>query len=122
METRIDRNTLNGKERTSRHLLTDEAYAATLAADFGIALTDVKDALIGEPMKRALRVCGWAESVEKSPMKRGQALTRWAKKNKAGIYSGPRGPEGGDAKTPPRREREQFSPEQVMANIDRMAG
>lgn len=75
-----------GAGRTSKHLVCDEAYCATLAADFGIAERDVLDAFLGEPMKRALRVCGWAESVEKSPMKRGQALDRWAKKNKSGVY------------------------------------
>ena len=86
MEISIEQKPPGGKERTSRHLLTDERYAQLLAADFGIAERDALDAFVGVPMKRALRIAEWAESVEKSPLKRGQALTCWAKKNKAGVY------------------------------------
>jgi hypothetical protein len=89
MQSSLRSDLTEGKgERTSKHLIADEDYCRTLASNFGIAERDVMDALLGEPMKRALRVCGWAESVETSPLRRGQALDRWAKKNKSGVYRG----------------------------------
>ena len=111
-------------EETGRHLVTDEGYARTLAADFGIAERDVADALVGEPMARALRVCEWVERTdEKSPLQRGRVLTAWAKKNGAGRYArrnpGP-SEAGGETKAPVRRERVKFSTAQIAANLDRM--
>jgi hypothetical protein len=110
---------------TSAHILADEIYCVTLSEDFGIAFSDVEDALLGEPMKRAYKICAWVESLEdaKSPLQRGQALTRWAKKNRAGVYANrSRGPEGGPTKTPERKERTRFSNEQIARNLDRMSG
>ena len=106
----------------TRHILADENYCRTLATDFGIPERDVKDALEGEPMKRALRICEWVESLDdaKSPLQRGKALTRWAKKNRSGIYARPRGPQGGETVTPERKERVKFSNEQIAKNLERM--
>lgn len=103
-------------------MLVDETYAGILAEDFGIPEVDVRDALIGEPKTKAIAVCGWAEEQGKAPIKKGEALTAWAKKHKAGRYAKARGPEGGRVRVPVRRERETFSREQVLANLERMGG
>ena len=105
-------------------LLVDEDYANTLAADFGIPETDVKDALLGHPKLDAYRVCEWVETTEaKSPLQRGKVLTAWAKKYKAGRYARrSAGPRGGATITPRRRgeARIKFSNAQIAANLDRM--
>ncbi len=99
-------------------------YAKTLAADFGIAGQDVKDALVGQPMARALRICEWVERTDaRSPLQRGRVLTAWAKKNGAGRYArraaGP-SEAGGETKAPKRRERTKYSTAQIAANLERM--
>lgn len=102
--------------------LVDADYAKTLSADFGIPEVDVREALVGQPMPRALRICEWLERTDaKSPLQRGRVLTAWAKKNGAGRYArrSP-GPEGGETKTAKRRERTKFSAAQIAANLERM--
>lgn len=105
---------------SSRDLLADETYCATLAKDFGIPQTDVRDAFLNEPMKRALRICAWAEGVEGAPIERGRALTAWAKKHKSGAYRAEKGPEPRSGARHVRPKREKFIADQVMANLDRM--
>lgn len=100
--------------------VVDERFAAMLAADFGIPETDVKDALIGETQARAIGVCGWAEGEGKAPIKKGAALTGWAKKHKTGVYAKASGPRDGITKVVSRSERVTFSPAQILANLDRM--
>ncbi len=113
-----------GVEGKGSSPLVHADYAKTLAADFGIPEVDVTDALLGQPMARALRICEWVERTDaKSPLQRGRVLTAWAKKNEAGKYArraaGP-SEAGGETKTAKRRERTKFSTAQIAANLERM--
>lgn len=110
-----------GKLGSSRDLVCSRGCCEALAEDFGIALTDVVEAFEGEPMKRALRVCAWAEGTGPSPIERGRALSAWAKKHGSGVYRTERGPEprsGARHVKAPRREK--FTPEQILRNLERM--
>ena len=104
------------------NVLVDERIAEILAADFRIPLTDVRDALMGQPEARAIGVCGWAAGQGKAPIKRGEALTAWAKKNRAGIYAVRGGRRGGETKVARPSGRVRFTPEQILANLERMGG
>lgn len=68
--------------KTTRHIRVDYRFSELLAEDFGIDGVTVRQALIGEPKKAAIAVCGWAESTD-GPAK---ALTNYAKKNRTGDY------------------------------------
>ncbi len=115
-----ERHGIDEGTQSSGELVVDEAFAATLAGDFGIPEVDVRDALMGEPKALALKICGWAEEQGKAPIKKGEALTGWARKHKAGAYAKRGGPEGGAVRIPKRRERERFSREEILRNLERM--
>ena len=111
-----------------RSAVEDIAEVATtdcckqIAGEFGIPERDVMDAFEGEPVDRAYKVCAWVIRQAKSPLQRGMVLTAWAKKNRAGIYSKPRGPRDEQPARPRSKDRVRFTADQILSNLDRMEG
>lgn len=72
----------NTRQASTRHHVVDGRFAALLEEDFGIEWATIVEALIGEPQKQAIAICGWAEKTEE-PAK---ALLAWSHKHRRGTH------------------------------------
>ncbi len=67
-------------DRSTRHHLVDERFAAILEEDFGIETVVLLEALEGEPQKAAIKILAWAEKTDDPA----RALMAWARKHNRG--------------------------------------
>lgn len=78
----------DGEARPStREITADVAFCGMLAEDLGIEPAAARQAFIGEPKVRCIRVVEWAMRHEPDdPGKRSRMVVAWAKKRAAGVY------------------------------------
>ncbi len=126
-------------DRSTRHHLVDERFAAILEEDFGIETVVLLEALEGEPQKAAIKILAWAEKTDDPA----RALMAWARKHNRGRcrraarpadrpsrrHGGrterPRDDRAGDGRgSGPARRRGVsggLDPARVRANVERMS-
>ena len=78
----------DGEARPStREIRADEAFCGMLAEDLGIEPEDARQAFIGEPRVRCIRVVEWAMRHEPDdPDRRASMVLAWARKRGTGMF------------------------------------
>lgn len=70
------------RRASTKHIVTDERFAAILEEDFAIPAETILEALAGEPCLQAIAILEWA-SRQDDPA---YALTSWSKKHRKGAH------------------------------------